>query len=392
MVLFRPDCVNLRTLQSGRIFNSIFRHDRRTTLIKDSLQAQGLTRTTLALLFMGILVAASFWVLYPFFTALLWAAMIVVSTWPLMLKIQSRFWGRRYIAVAVMTLLLLMVLILPFSLAAVTIVSHSEEIVVWVKSLVTISLPPPPAWVGTIPVVGAKVVAQWQHLIDIGPSGISAFLTPYAGKALNWVAAMSGTAGMMIIQFILTVFIAAIFYQCGDKAATWLCLFAQRIAGHHGESSLTLAAGAIRAVALGVVGTALIQSLLGGLGLIICGVPAAAILTAFAFICCLAQVGPMLVLIPAVIWLFWTGQAGWGIALGVWTIFLGTIDNIVRPILMKQAVDLPMLLVFAGVTGGLIVFGVIGLFIGPVVLAVTYTLLDAWVVGEVPAADEYSAE
>jgi len=188
----------------------------------------------------------------------------------------------------------------------------------------------------------------------------------------------------MIIQFLLTVFIAAIFYLLGDKAAVWLCLFARRIAGHYGEQALTLAVSAIRAVALGVVGTAFIQSVLGGLGLAISGVPAAAILTAFIFISCLAQLGPMLVLIPAVIWLFWTDQAGWGIALGVWTTFLGLIDNIVSPILMKKAVDLPMLLVFAGVTGGLMVFGVIGLFIGPVVLAVTYTLLDAWVTGSAP--------
>jgi predicted PurR-regulated permease PerM len=225
-------------------------------------------------------------------------------------------------------------------------------------------------------------------LTTTGPEGVSAFLAPYASKVLNWFAAMSGSIGMMIIQFLLTVFIAAIFYMGGDKAAVWLCLFARRIAGNHGENALILAARAIRAVALGVVGTALIQAALGGLGLAICGVPAATILTAFIFVCCLAQVGPMLVLIPVVIWLFWTDQTGWGIALGVWTIFLGSIDNIVSPILMKRAVDLPMLLVFAGVTGGLMVYGVIGLFIGPVVLAVTYTLLDAWVVGDEPAGED----
>ena len=354
----------------------------------DSLQAEGLTRTVLALLFLTILVAASFWILHLFFTALLWATMIVISTWPLMLKLQARLWGRRAFAVAVMTLLMLMVLILPISLAAVTIVSNSEEIAGWIKSLATFSLPPPPEWIATLPVVGRKITEQWQHVIAIGPAGVSALLTPYIGKALSWVAAISGSVGLMAIEFLLTVFIAAIFYTCGDRAAAWLSLFAERVAGHYGRSSLILAASAIRAVAFGVVGTALIQSLLGGLGLVISGIPAAAILTAFVFVCCLSQLGPMLVLIPAVIWLFWSGQTGWGIGLGVWTVFLGTIDNIVSPFLMRKAVDLPMLLVFAGVAGGLMVFGVIGLFIGPVVLAVTYTLLDAWVVGEGPAGEK----
>lgn len=354
-------------------------------MIKDSLQARGLTRTALALLFMAVLVAASFLILQPFLTALVWATMIVVSTWPLMLKLQVRLLGRRSLAATVMVLLLLMVLILPFSLAAITIVSNSEAIVDWIRSLAAISVPPPPDWVGTVPVIGRKVVDQWQHIITIGPGGASALLTPYAGKVLRWLGDMSGSVSVMIIEFFLTVFISAIFYMRGDDAADWLCLFARRIAGHHGEHSIALAAGAIRAVALGVVGTALIQSLLGGLGLAICGVPAIGILVAIIFMLCLAQVGPMIVLIPAVIWLFWSGQTGYGVALGAWTLFLGTIDNIISPILMRKAVDLPMLLVFAGVTGGLMTFGIIGLFIGPVVLAVTYTLLDAWVVGHMPA-------
>jgi predicted PurR-regulated permease PerM len=361
-------------------------------LIKESLHAAGLTRTVLALLFMFILIAASFWVLHLFLTALVWAAMIVVSTWPIMQGVQARLWGRRSIAAAVMTLTLLMVLIVPFSLAVGTIVSHTEAIVGGIKSLATLSVPPPPDWVGKIPMVGDKIVTKWEHVIAIGPEGVSAFLTPYAGQALRWFASMSGSVGMMIIQFFLTVFIAAIFYMRGDKAADWLCLFARRIAGHHGENSLTLAASAIRAVALGVVGTALIQSALGGLGLAVSGVPATSILTALIFMLCLAQVGPVPVLIPAVIWLFWTDQTGWGIAMAAWTLFLGTIDNIISPILMKRGADLPMLLVFAGVTGGLMVFGIIGLFIGPVVLAVTYTLLNAWVVGDEAAGEQACGE
>jgi predicted PurR-regulated permease PerM len=198
---------------------------------------------------------------------------------------------------------------------------------------------------------------------------------------------MSGSVGMMIVEFLLTVFIAAIFYMRGDAAAAWVSLFARRIAGQSGSDSLILAASAIRAVALGVVGTAIIQTFLAGLGLAACGVPAIAILVALIFMLELAQIGPMPVLIPVVIWLFWKEQMVMASFMAVWTLFLSVFDNIITPFLMKKGADLPMLLVFAGVTGGMLVFGVIGLFIGPVVLAVTYTLLDAWVTGEV-AEDE----
>ncbi len=361
-------------------------------MIKDSHQAQGLTRTAFALFFMAILFAASFWVLHLFLTAVVWAAMIVVSTWPLMQGIQARFWGKRSLAVSVMILALLMVLIVPFLFAILTIVDRADQIVNWIKSLTTFSIPPPPDWIGALPVVGGKIVAQWQHVMAIGPEGISAFLTPYAGKALSWSAAMSGSVGMMIIQFLLTVFIAAIFYLQGDRAAVWLCLFARRIAGRHGEQSLRLAASAIRAVALGVVGTAIIQAILGGLVLVLSGIPAAGILTALLFILCLAQVGPAPVLVPAAIWLFWTGQPVWGGVLIAWSIVLAITDNIIRPVLMKKGADLPVLLVFAGVTGGLMVFGIIGLFIGPVVLAVSYTLLDEWVTGAVPVGENPAVE
>ena len=149
--------------------------------------------------------------------------------------------------------------------------------------------------------------------------------------------------------------------------------------GNHGEEVAILAAQNVRGVALGVVGTALLQSLLGGIGLAVSGVPAAAVLTAVMFILCIAQLGPGLILIPAVIWLYYNGQTTWGTVLLVWSIFVGTFDNLLRPLLIRRGADLPLLLIFAGVIGGLVTFGVAGLFIGPVVLAVTYTLLKAWV-------------
>jgi predicted PurR-regulated permease PerM len=188
---------------------------------------------------------------------------------------------------------------------------------------------------------------------------------------------------MMIGQFLLTVIISAILFSTGEMAAAGIRQFARRLAGQQGEDAAILAAKATRGVALGVGVTALVQALLGGIGLAVSGVPAATLLTAVMFMLCLAQIGPALVLIPAVVWLFWQDQTLWGSIMIVWTMFVCTIDNFIKPVLIKKGADLPLILIFAGVLGGLFAFGIIGLFIGPVVLAVTYTLLEAWVVGDI---------
>ena len=125
--------------------------------------------------------------------------------------------------------------------------------------------------------------------------------------------------------------------------------------------------------------TAIVQTVLGGIGLAIVGVPFAALLSAVMLMLCIAQLGPTLVLLPAVAWVFWTGDTGWGVFLLGWTLIVGTLDNFLRPMLIKKGADLPLLLIFAGVIGGLLGFGLVGIFVGPVVLAVTYTLLEAWV-------------
>ena len=335
--------------------------------------------TTMAVLFIGILIAATFWILHPFLTAIIWAAMIVVTTWPLMLALQKRLWGRRGLAVTVMTFALLLIFIAPFAFAIVSIIERADEIAGWAQSLTTFAMQPAPGWIEPLPLVGPKVAARWNEIAAIPPAEMSQRLAPHAKEVTRWLVARAGSVGMMIVQFLLTVIISAVLYSTGETAASGVCRFARRLAGQHGEDAAIMAAKAVRGVALGVVVTALIQSMLGGLGLALAGVPALTLLTATMFILCVAQVGPALVLIPAVIWLYWYDQTFWGSLLMVWTIFVCTIDNFIRPILIRKGADLPLLLVFAGVLGGLMAFGVIGLFTGPVLLAVTYTLLEVWV-------------
>ena len=338
-----------------------------------------LARTTFQLLALGILIASSFWIVRPFLIASTWAAMIVVATWPVLLQAQAWLGGRRSLAVAVMTIALLLVLVVPLYFGIEAIVENARQVADWSKSLGTLTVPPPPGWVEALPVIGAKLAARWQQLAAAGPEELSARLSPFVRTAVVWFVGQVGGLGLLILQFLLTVIIAAILYANGETAARGANGFARRLAGPQGENAVRLAGQAIRGVALGVVVTAILQSGFAGIGLVIVGVPFAAILTAVMFILAVAQVGAGPVLIGAVIWVYAKSGAVWGTGFLLWAVFCATFDNFLRPLLIKRGADLPLLLVFAGVIGGLIAFGVIGLFIGPVVLAVAYTLLVDWV-------------
>jgi predicted PurR-regulated permease PerM len=348
-------------------------------------QPLDLPRTVLALLFMGALIAATFWVLRPFLTASIWAAMLVVATWPLMLRIQATLWGRRWLAVIVMTLLLLLLLFVPLLAAIGSMVSYAEVIASWARSLTSLTIPPLPGWMSRLPIVGPRLAEAWREFTASGGSELSARIGPFAVTALRWFLTHIGDFGITFVEFMLTILVAAILYSSGETVAAAVRRFARRIGGHRGEHSVVLAGQAIRGVALGVVVTALVQTLLGGSGLLVAGVPFTAVLTAVMFILTVAQIGPLPVMLPAVGWLYWMGESGWATGLLVWSFVpVATIDTVLRPFLIRRGADLPLLLILAGVIGGLISFGAIGIFVGPVVLAVTYELLKAWVGDEPP--------
>jgi len=337
-----------------------------------------LTRTTLAVLFVAGLIAACFWILRPFLPAVIWATTLVVATWPVMLRVQQRLWNRRALAVAVMTVALLLVFVVPFWLAITTIIDNFDRIVEWGTSLGSFKLPLPPEWLATIPLFGERAAQFWESVAASGVEPLVAKAAPYAGDAATWFVAALGSLGIVFVQFLLTVVIAAIMYAGGERTAAAAQRFGYRLAGERGEQSVLLAGQAIRSVALGVVVTAIAQSVLGGVGIALAGVPFAPVLTAIMFMLCIAQLGPLPVLVPVVIWLYWSGESGWGTFVLVWTIVVGSLDSILRPFLIRKGAHLPLVLLLAGVIGGLIAFGLVGIFLGPVVLAVGYTLLQSW--------------
>ena len=336
-----------------------------------------LTRTVLAVLLMVILIGASFWILRPFLLSIVWAAMIVVATWPLMLRLQARLRSRA-LAVTIMSSAMVLVFVVPLVLAIQTLIDNADTIKGWINTLATASIPPPPEWLSRIPLVGAKLDDGWRSVAASGREGIAARLAPHAAAAAQWLLDALGGVGLLGIQFLLTVIIAVIMYTQGEAARAGLIRFGRRLAGDRGEGVVVLAGQAIRGVALGVVVTALAQTVLAGLGLVVAGIPFAGLLTGVVLLLCIAQAGPILVLAPAVFWLFWTDQTVWGVVLLIWTVIVGGMDNVLRPVLIRMGADLPLLLIFAGVLGGLFAFGIVGLFVGPMVLAVTYTLLKDW--------------
>ena len=342
-------------------------------------QRSELGRITLSVLFIGGLIAGSLWVLRPFLAAFVWATMIVVATWPLLRRVERACGGRRAPAVTVMSLGLLAILIVPLGVAINAILAHTDELVALVERLPSLRLPVAPEWLHKVPLAGERLQATWNQLASEGMADLVLQAQPYFRAAGAWLAQQAGGFAMVLLQFVLVVILSAVLYSGGESWAAWIRRFGRKLADEQGDRMVVLAGGAIRGVALGVVVTALVQSALGGIGLAIAGVPFAAVLTAIMFALCIAQLGPILVLLAATAWAFYSLGAGWGTFLLVWSLVVGLMDNVLRPLLIKRGADLPLLLIFAGVIGGLVAFGIVGIFVGPVLLAVAYTLLDDWV-------------
>lgn len=350
-------------------------------------QHRDIGRTTLTVLFIGGLIVGSVWVMLPFLPAILWATTLVLATWPLLLWVQRHVGNRRGVAVFVMTLAILLILIIPLWLAVSTILTNIDLIGDLLETVLSLRIPALPAWLVELPVVGKAASNAWAKLQSADVQDFLSRLTPYAGTLTQWFASAAGSLGGMFVQFLLTTAIAAVMYAGGEKAAVYVIRFGRRLADERGERAVRLAGQAIRSVAMGVVVTALAQSIIGGIGLAVAGVKFAGLLTALMFVLCLIQLGPALVLIPVVVWEYYSSNAFWGTVLVVFTIVAATIDQFIRPILIRRGAALPILLILAGVIGGLIAFGFLGIFIGPTVLAVTYTLLNAWIAEKTRPAD-----
>jgi len=344
-----------------------------------SQESSDIARVLFVVAILCVLTIGTLYVMRPFVPGLIWATTIVVATWPVMLAIERRCGGRRWLATAIMLLILLIVMIMPLYEAISTLAQHGADIMTLIRSLPDYTLAPPPAWVRDVPVVGARIASRWQTLSDAGPGGLLAQLEPYVSTAAHWLITHAASVGVFVVHMFVTVIITGVLYAQGERAGAYVLRFADRVSPSHGTEAVRLAGASIRAVALGIVVTAVVQSALGGLGLWVAGVPGAGVLTAVLLMMCLAQIGPVLPMVGGVIWLFMNDAHVAAILLLVWYVIVESVDKLLRPVLIKRGVNLSMLLILSGVLGGMFAFGIVGLFIGPVILAVSSTLLSEWI-------------
>jgi predicted PurR-regulated permease PerM len=201
---------------------------------------------------------------------------------------------------------------------------------------------------------------------------------PYLGKMALWLSQHVGTLGGITLEFLLTLVLVVVFYLHGETLMMALRRLARRTGGARAEEGAVLAGQAMRAIAAGVVLTALVQSVLSGLGLWAAGIPAAGVLTSVMFMLCIMQIGPLPVLIPAILWLAFQDRIGATVSLSLWAVLIASGDAILRPWLIQRGAKLPFILVLGGVIGGLLAFGLAGIFVGPILLAVMKRLMERW--------------
>jgi predicted PurR-regulated permease PerM len=324
------------------------------------------------------LFGASFWVMAPFWSALFWGAVLAFASWPVMRLLTRWLGGRESLAAGILTLVWMLLVALPLVWLGFNLADHVRDAVGLIKDIQVDGLPEAPTWLGSIPFVGERLVAMWDS-IDQQGAALMVTLKPYLGQVGNWLLARSAQIGGGILELTLSLVFVFFFYRDGPRLAMFVHRLLERLIGERAGYYIELVAGTVQRVVNGVIGTAAAQALLALIGFWIAGVPGALVLGIVTFLLSLIPMGPPLIWIPATAWLAWKGDYTYAVFLGVWgTFIISGVDNVLKPYLISRGGNLPLVIVLLGVFGGLIAFGFIGLFIGPTLLAVAYSLLTDW--------------
>ena len=333
----------------------------------------------LVLILLLALLGACLWVLLPFASALFWAAVLAFASWPLMRLLTNWLNGRPSVAAGVLTLGWMILVAVPLLLLGFNMAEHIRDATALIKTMRVEGLPPAPAWMAQLPLIGDNLVRFWGTLDQQG----NAFFTsirPYLGQVGNWLLARSAQVAGGMLELVLSLVLVFFFYRDGPRMAGFVQSLLERLIGERAEHYLELIAATVQRVVNGVIGTALAQGVLALIGFWIAGVPVALLFGMLTFVFSLIPMGPPLVWIPATAWLAWQGDYGYAIFLGIWGMFvISGVDNVLKPYLISRGGNLPLVVVLLGVFGGIYAFGFMGLFLGPTLLAVAYSLLSDWV-------------
>lgn len=339
-------------------------------------------RRIIAVFAVAVLAGGCLMVLAPFAVTLLWGAILCYCTWTPYVRLAAMLGGRRGLAAGLLVLLFMLVLIAPFVYAGANLVSHADAISETVKGWLEHGLPQPPDWITGIPLAGSAIRKYWEAAGSNNPETL-AELRKLAAPAAEWLLSSGASVASGIIQMIFSVLVTFFFYTGGNEIAAMLSAGVRRIAGAKSAHLLDLAGKTIKGVVYGILGTALAQGVLAGFGFWISGVPAAGILGLVTFFLSVVPMGPVLIWGPAALWLYHEGSAGWAIFIVVWGIAVVSMaDNIIKPMLISKGSAMPFILVMFGILGGAAVFGFLGIFTGPTLLAVGYAMLRDWTADE----------
>src|SRR5271156_1792645 len=316
-------------------------------------------------------------VLRPFISAALWAVILCFTTWPMFSRLEELLGGRRTLAALIATLFLAAIIVVPVAILGATLADNVSALISAGQKLIREGPPSPPDWIAGIPLIGSHIADYWNYLNQSSAVRLHelARLLPAAKSIVVWGGAALAEG---IFQIALSLLIAFFFYRDGHAAAAQLQAALHRIAGERGDRLLDLAGATIRAVVYGVLGTALLQGVVAAIGFAVAGVPGAVSLGFVTFVLSFLPGGPPLVAAPAAFWLYRQGSPAWAIFMMAWGLMVGTLDNVVKPMLISRGGSTPMILVMLGVLGGALSFGVIGMFLGPTLVALGYSLFEQW--------------
>jgi predicted PurR-regulated permease PerM len=331
----------------------------------------------------ALLVLLCLQIIRPFLFAVIWGVIIAVATHPVFIWLQRRLGGRGGLAASLMTLFWLVLLIGPVSMLASALVDNDTTLG-QALSDGRLKVSPPPATVVQWPLVGAPLARYWQ-LASVNLEAALDQVAPHLRVVSGFLLAKVAGIVFGLLQILVAVVVAGVLVVKAPVGRGISEAVSTRLLGDRGDEFVQLAAGTIRSVSRGVLGIAVLQALLAGIGLVVAGVPAAGLIAFFVLVLSAIQIGPGIILLPTIVYVFTSADTLTALLFAAWTVPVMLLDNVLKPILLARGVQVPMLVIFLGVVGGTLAYGIVGLFVGPVILAVGYKVFVAWLS---PAPDD----
>jgi predicted PurR-regulated permease PerM len=322
------------------------------------------------------------WIVRPFAVPIAWGVILAVATWPAYERLLRLLGGRRALSSTLFVVAALLLLLVPIGLLSGTLVEGANWLAKGFEAG-DLHIPPPPD-LSHVPLFGEQVEAFWRDA-STNFAAVLKSLEPQIRVAGAWLLSLAASAGMGLLHFVLAILIAAVLLAKSETGRRAADAIGCRLAGARGLQFARLSEAVVRSVSRGILGVALIQSLLAGLGMLAAGVPLAGLWALVALLLATIQVGAFPVLLPAMIYLFYAGDLTTAVLFAIWSLFVGSIDNILKPILLGRGISVPMAVIFVGAIGGFISAGIIGLFVGAVILVLGYELFLAWLSESEPA-------